>query len=368
MKQNDVSRRLYTNKFETVEFLKEEAMGTKQMNSEAFSQVDITRGSEATALEEPKLLDQDFRIGEWIVKPQLNQLRHIEDGGNRHLEPRLAKLLCYLASFAGDVVDRDTLVAVLWPRVIVNENSLTRAVSELRKQLKAGSADKTVYIETIPKRGYRLSVPVEASTATEADRFENSNDYTFISAVPFLDQARHSVPAALCLSLVLGAWLQFQTPTTQDSSTSTPAPWSDELVLTESDTQLRDEIMLSSSELANLESEKISDPVLSTDEEQFAYIQYDHTGSTLYLGQVDGEFEPVPVFNSADILYNLGWSPVGNALLFASKPALTPALYDKKLAANATLYSFDLDSFRLSKLVEKSPFQPAQSENELSLT
>ena len=100
-----------------------------------------------------------FQIANWIVDPALNQLRHQLSGDSRHLEPRLVKLLSHLARHQGKVVERDTLVEMLWPKVIVNENSLTQAVSELRKQLGSTSDPNTNFIETIPKRGYRLAVP-----------------------------------------------------------------------------------------------------------------------------------------------------------------------------------------------------------------
>ncbi len=332
--------------------------------------LDMQQSSENTKSEE-NILSKDFYLGAWLVKPQLNQLHHRQSDLTRHLEPRLAKLLCYLAAHESQVIDRETLVSVLWPRVIVNENSLTRAVSELRKQLNTKDR-RLMYIETIPKRGYRLSTPVElvaanSEPASEIHAAENSSPARFehTQFLPLYAQAKQSAVAALCLSLVLGAWLQFNGSTVETLATN---QWTDELVI--NDRQgFTDEVMLSSSLAAELEVESISKPVLSQDQDQFAYFQYDHTGSTLFLGQVGGEYEPVPVFNSVDILYNLAWSPVGNALLFASKPPLTTALFDKNLDAVSALYSFDLESFRLSKLVEKSPFEQSEIEaSELSLT
>ncbi|MCG8413958.1 MAG: winged helix-turn-helix domain-containing protein [Pseudomonadales bacterium] len=319
-----------------------------------------------------KILTEDFYLGEWRVRPLLNQLQQREGELTRHLEPRLAKLLCYLAAHEMQVVDRETLVSVLWPRVIVNENSLTRAVSELRKQL--NTPDQTlVYIETIPKRGYRLCLPVEAvavgcDSPNESSGAENSlpNNFEHTQFLPLYSQAKQSAVAALCLSLVLGAWLQFNDSTVETWSADQLA---DELVVSSDNKNFSDEVILSSSLTTEMDVESISPPVLSQDQDQFAYIQYDHTGSTLFLGQVSGAYEPVPVFNSVDILYNLAWSPVGNALLFASKPPLTTALFDKNLEQVSALYSFDLESFRLSKLVEKSPFEQTASEvTELSLT
>ncbi len=344
------------------------------MNPNVFHQASIESDSLSNAPTALKLFTTDFLLGEWLVKPQLNELQHLHDGTSRHLEPRLVKLLCYLAAHGPEVVDRDTLVTLLWPRVIVNENSLTRAVSELRKQLSSPGAEKLTYIETIPKRGYRLRLPVqEAQESAQNPALDSSCNYSvsqhaISQTVPVFAAARQSVGAALCLSLILGGWLQTNTPGSPNS-TLTSEEWSDELVVSTEFATLKDDIVLSSAIPLNENSKTTSRPVLSQDKKQFAFIQYDHIGSTLYLSQVNSDFEPVPVFNSLDVLYNLTWSPLGNALIFASKPALTPALYDEKQNQKPELFSFDLDSFRLSKLVEKPPLDPTHTDSsKLSLT
>ncbi len=106
-------------------------------------------------------LESNFVIGDWSVEPQLNRLSCRTDPYcERRLEPRLMRLLCYLAANPGRVVSRDQLSNELWPRVIVNDNSLTRAVSALRKQLQDVEIGNRQYLVTIPKKGYRLALPV----------------------------------------------------------------------------------------------------------------------------------------------------------------------------------------------------------------
>ena len=111
------------------------------------------------------LLHSDFHVGPWLARPELNQLL-LRDAAHetRALEPRIMLLLCVLAADAGKTVGRDLLMNKLWPRVVVNENSLTRAVSELRKALAwqdpAAPASKSSPVVTIPKKGYRLQISV----------------------------------------------------------------------------------------------------------------------------------------------------------------------------------------------------------------
>ncbi|MDH5833591.1 winged helix-turn-helix domain-containing protein [Luteimonas kalidii] len=75
-------------------------------------------------------------------------------GGVQRLEPKLMDLLCVLASEPGRVWSREELMALLWPGVVVGDDSLARAVSRLRQALE-DDAKAPRFIETIAKRGYR---------------------------------------------------------------------------------------------------------------------------------------------------------------------------------------------------------------------
>ncbi|MEM8597378.1 MAG: winged helix-turn-helix domain-containing protein [Pseudomonadota bacterium] len=75
-------------------------------------------------------------------------------GTKKTLSPRALGVLLALVESEGDVVSRNALLDRVWPDVIVSDESLSQAVAEIRRTLE----DKRV-IETIPKRGYRLSAP-----------------------------------------------------------------------------------------------------------------------------------------------------------------------------------------------------------------
>ncbi len=98
-----------------------------------------------------------FRIGAFIVEPARNLL--ILEGEDFKLEPRIMDLLCALAGQPGEVISRGVLLDTIWKVEHGADESLTRAISLLRKTFRqAGEADE--YIETIAKRGYRLQAPV----------------------------------------------------------------------------------------------------------------------------------------------------------------------------------------------------------------
>ena len=101
--------------------------------------------------------DRPFRVGDWLIQPALNRVTAGSE--TRQLEPKVMELLVELASEPGDVFSRDALLDKIWSDVVVGDEVLTRAVSELRRIL---GDDPRVprYVETIHKRGYRLIAPV----------------------------------------------------------------------------------------------------------------------------------------------------------------------------------------------------------------
>ena len=96
-------------------------------------------------------LTSDLRIGEWTVEPALNQLS--APGRAVKVEPKAMEVLAYLAERAGKVASREELLDAVWRGAVVGDDALTQVVIKLRKAL--GDS----YIETIPKRGYRLDRP-----------------------------------------------------------------------------------------------------------------------------------------------------------------------------------------------------------------
>jgi Tol biopolymer transport system component len=69
-------------------------------------------------------------------------------------------VLVELARQAGRVVSKQELLDAVWSQEFVAESVLTRAIGELRKAL-GDDAREPRYIETIPRRGYRLIATVE---------------------------------------------------------------------------------------------------------------------------------------------------------------------------------------------------------------
>lgn len=94
-----------------------------------------------------------FRIGAFRVEPTRNLLK--KDGQIFALEPRIMDVLCELASFPSQVIPRFELIKRIWKVDYGADESLTRAISVLRKTFRKGGETEK-YIETISKSGYRL--------------------------------------------------------------------------------------------------------------------------------------------------------------------------------------------------------------------
>lgn len=83
------------------------------------------------------------------------------------LSPKLVQVLACLAEARGELVTRELLLDRFWPDVNVTDNTLTRAVADIRKALD-DDAGAATYIQTMARRGYRFVAPV-AEEAPVAD-------------------------------------------------------------------------------------------------------------------------------------------------------------------------------------------------------
>ena len=98
-----------------------------------------------------------LRIGEWWADRAANELGRA--GESVRIEPKAMEVLMLLAEHGDRVVSREELLNAVWPGVVVGDEALTQSVIKLRRAL--GDDPRTPsYIETIPKRGYRLIAPV----------------------------------------------------------------------------------------------------------------------------------------------------------------------------------------------------------------
>jgi TolB-like protein/DNA-binding winged helix-turn-helix (wHTH) protein/Tfp pilus assembly protein PilF len=105
--------------------------------------------------------NQGYQFGPYRIDTD-ERLLHC-NGDVVSLPPKVVGTLLVLVGSAGRMVDKSDLMKAVWPDTFVEEGALTRNISMLRKTL-GDTGDQAVYIETIPKRGYRFVAPVRAVT------------------------------------------------------------------------------------------------------------------------------------------------------------------------------------------------------------
>src|SRR5579862_6982264 len=89
----------------------------------------------------------------------------------RQIEPRTFRLLVFLIENPGRALSKDEIMAAVWPDAVVSDNSLARAVTQIRKALD-DDPKAPRYIETVPTVGYRFigDCKEEQTTAAEPMR------------------------------------------------------------------------------------------------------------------------------------------------------------------------------------------------------
>ena len=97
-------------------------------------------------------MDKSFVLGAVEVRPVERELRI--DGQRVAIGARAFDVLLALLERRHRVVTKNELLDLVWPDIVVDENSVQAQVSQLRKVLGPKA------IATIPGRGYRFALPI----------------------------------------------------------------------------------------------------------------------------------------------------------------------------------------------------------------
>ena len=108
----------------------------------------------------------NFHVADWYVDVDSNRIQSGQQ--DIKLESRVMTLLVYLAENQGSVVSREQLEADVWSGRVISYDALTSCITRLRKVL-GDDSRKPVYIETVPKKGYRLIAPVSWNSSNHSE-------------------------------------------------------------------------------------------------------------------------------------------------------------------------------------------------------
>ena len=89
--------------------------------------------------------------------------RLLKSGRTIRIQPQPFRLLCLLTNRPGLLVTREEIQAALWAgdTFVDFDQGVNFAVKQVRDAL-GDSAEDSLYVQTVPKRGYRFLAPVEA--------------------------------------------------------------------------------------------------------------------------------------------------------------------------------------------------------------
>lgn len=125
---------------------------------------------------------EPFVLGEITAYPDRLYLESAS--GRSQLEPKVMQLLQVLASEPGKTFSRNALIDAVWGVRFGGDESLSRAVSLLRKALQTPHGGGDV-IQTVPKRGYVLVADVRGAEQQSPADTTRAQDVPLIAVLPF---------------------------------------------------------------------------------------------------------------------------------------------------------------------------------------
>jgi len=107
-----------------------------------------------------------YSFGQYTLDADRRELRGA--GKVVTTQPKVFELLLYLIRHRSRAIDKDELQDAIWPRMIVTETALTRAVMKARRAV-GDDADRQSVIRTVHGHGYRFVAELDAAPAPAAE-------------------------------------------------------------------------------------------------------------------------------------------------------------------------------------------------------
>jgi TolB-like protein len=130
-----------------------------------------------------------YEFNGFRLDPQ-QRLLAASNGAPVPLPPRVLDTLLLFLERRGELLDKQTLMATIWPNVVVEENSLNQHIALIRRALGEGPREHR-FIVTEPGRGYRFVADVRVVTAAGPVQPQPAQDTALRS--PEQPRARRSI-------------------------------------------------------------------------------------------------------------------------------------------------------------------------------
>ena len=115
---------------------------------------------------EQRQVHLNYEFGDFRLDTHRRVLSSRTDGLPLQVTGKVFDTLVYLVEHAGQLLDKQTLLAALWPNVVVEESNLTQTIHTLRRVLGERPGEHR-FIVTVPGRGYRFVADVRVTPSQD---------------------------------------------------------------------------------------------------------------------------------------------------------------------------------------------------------
>jgi DNA-binding winged helix-turn-helix (wHTH) protein/Flp pilus assembly protein TadD len=105
-------------------------------------------------------ISESYEFGNFHLNVTEHKLTRIDRATDGSIPEKAFRTLVHLVRNHGSLLTKEDLLNSVWEDVIVEENNLVKAIFAIRRFLE-DTSDDPVYIETVPKHGYRFVADVK---------------------------------------------------------------------------------------------------------------------------------------------------------------------------------------------------------------
>ena len=150
---------------------------------------------------------QGFYLAGFHVDPTGGQI--VGPAGSVHLPPKAMEVLLCLASDPGLLVTRKSLLDAVWGEGAGSPEALTHAIGDIRHALD-DHHDHPAYVQTLPRRGYRLLVDVNLQQTTASTGSSAQSGTGLGSQLSLFENLRQRGVVETSIAYLVLGWLLIQ--------------------------------------------------------------------------------------------------------------------------------------------------------------
>jgi len=140
----------------------------------------MTERASSATLVEIQQAETPLCFGPFVLFPRQHLL--LCNGLTVELGSRALRLLTTLATRPGELIEKSELIAITWPKMVVEECNLRAQMVALRRAL--ADHDNSLYIKTVPGCGYQFVAPVTSQLDEPPDEVAVAAAPDFMKDLP----------------------------------------------------------------------------------------------------------------------------------------------------------------------------------------